>query len=196
MEQKAYHHENLRPELIEAGIRMVNEKGIEQLSLRKIAAVCGVSHGAPYRHFKDKDDLLLAMQQHVEDKFAVILQQAVEDNKLAAHPMVEFGKAYVLFFLKQPSYFRFFLQQSSIVVQLDDNIENIKSNYRPFMIFKEQALQHLALHKVPAEYYGVAIASLWATVHGLTGMLTMPGVAYSGNVEQLVEKVLLGVGPC
>ncbi len=193
MQQKPYHNENLRPKLIEAGIQIVNESGVEQLSLRKIAAECGVSHGAPYRHFKDKEELLFAMQQHVEEIFAAILQKAVDENKQAARPMIAFGQAYVLFFLEQPAYFRFFLQQKSITVHLDDDAEKIQSNYRPFMIFKEQALLHLAASNAPKEYYGVAITAMWATVHGLTGMLTMPGVEYSGDVKQLVEKVLLGV---
>ncbi len=43
----SYHHGNLRQALIEAGIRIINEKGEDDLSLRKVAAACGVSHAAP-----------------------------------------------------------------------------------------------------------------------------------------------------
>ena len=49
-----YHHENLRQELIDAGIRIINEVGEENLSLRGVASACNVSHSAPYAHFKDK----------------------------------------------------------------------------------------------------------------------------------------------
>ena len=50
MEKKPYHHKNLKNDLIEKGIELVNKNGINQLSLRKVAQACGVSHAAPYSH--------------------------------------------------------------------------------------------------------------------------------------------------
>ena len=50
--KKSYHHGNLREELIEKGIEMINEAGEEKLSLRKVAKMCGVSNAAPYTYFK------------------------------------------------------------------------------------------------------------------------------------------------
>ena len=41
--KKSYHHGNLREELIEKGIELINEAGEEKLSLRKVAKMCGVS---------------------------------------------------------------------------------------------------------------------------------------------------------
>ena len=46
--KKKYHHGNLRKELIEKGIEMINEVGEEKLSWRKLAKICGVSNAAPY----------------------------------------------------------------------------------------------------------------------------------------------------
>ena len=46
--KKSYHHGNLREELIEKGIELINEEGEEKLSLRKVAKMCGVSNAAPY----------------------------------------------------------------------------------------------------------------------------------------------------
>ena len=59
--EKGYHHGNLRKELIEKGIKMINDTGEEKLSLRKLAVECGVSNAAPYTHFKNKDELLKAI---------------------------------------------------------------------------------------------------------------------------------------
>lgn len=58
MEKKPYHHKNLKNDLIEKGIELVNKNGINQLSLRKVAQACGVSHAAPYSHFSNKEELL------------------------------------------------------------------------------------------------------------------------------------------
>ena len=51
MEKKSYHHKNLKNDLIEKGIELVDKYGINQLSLRKVAQACNVSHAAPYSHF-------------------------------------------------------------------------------------------------------------------------------------------------
>ena len=51
--RKDYHHGNLRKELIEKGIKMINDTSEEKLSLRKLAVECGVSNAAPYTHFKN-----------------------------------------------------------------------------------------------------------------------------------------------
>lgn len=63
--EKKYHHGDLKTELIKAGLQMIQEKGIEKVSLRKLAAMCNVSEAAPYSHFKNKEELLFAIQEYV-----------------------------------------------------------------------------------------------------------------------------------
>lgn len=198
MPQKPYHHHNLRAQLIEAGICLMNEQGYKHLSLRGIAAACGVSHAAPYRHFKDKQQLLKAMQQHVEKEFAQILQDAVRrsEDAGAAHPMLEFGKAYVVFFARHPQYYDFFVRRGGIHIHLCPHTGVAESNYAPFLIFEEQAQKHLAGLQLAGGAYIAALLRLWATVHGLAGMATMPGLHYEGDWGALTEAVLKGVSAC
>lgn len=59
--QKNYHHGDLRQALLQAGLTMLEEVGLEGLSLRKIAARVGVSHAAPEHHFPTLKHLLNAM---------------------------------------------------------------------------------------------------------------------------------------
>ena len=51
---------------------------MEKLSLRRIAAACGVSHTAPYKHFQNKDDMLAAILQFVLVQLAQGLQESVD----------------------------------------------------------------------------------------------------------------------
>ena len=48
----------VRDRLIEAGIREIEEYGVQGFSLRRVAQSCGVSCAAPYKHFKDKQELI------------------------------------------------------------------------------------------------------------------------------------------
>lgn len=58
-----YHHGNLRNGLIERAIQIMDEEGLEKLSLRRLARDLGVSHAAPLRHFPTKADLLSEIAQ-------------------------------------------------------------------------------------------------------------------------------------
>lgn len=61
MISEGYHHENLSAALLESARQELEEKGIRDFSLRSVAVRSGVSHGAPYRHFRGKPGLIAAL---------------------------------------------------------------------------------------------------------------------------------------
>lgn len=60
-EIKRYHHGNLKPALVQAGLDILAEEGLEKLSLRSCADRVGVSHMAPKNHFGNVTGLLSAI---------------------------------------------------------------------------------------------------------------------------------------
>lgn len=63
MDERPYHHGNLRTALLQQAQRTVRERGVRDLSLRELAREVGVSHAAPRRHFPDRQALLDALAQ-------------------------------------------------------------------------------------------------------------------------------------
>src|ERR1700731_4065763 len=63
MSERPYHHGNLRTALLAQAERTVREHGVQDLSLRELAREVGVSHGAPRRHFPDRQALLGALAE-------------------------------------------------------------------------------------------------------------------------------------
>jgi len=61
--RRPYHHGNLRAALLDEARRVVREQGAQALSLREVARKVGVSHGAPRRHFSDRQALLDALAE-------------------------------------------------------------------------------------------------------------------------------------
>lgn len=61
---RAYHHGDLRRALLERAAEVIERDGIEALTLRGLARDLGVSHGAPNRHFRNKEDLLSTLARH------------------------------------------------------------------------------------------------------------------------------------
>jgi AcrR family transcriptional regulator len=63
MAERPYHHGNLRTALLAQAERTVRERSVQDLSLRELARDLGVSHGAPRRHFADRQALLDALAE-------------------------------------------------------------------------------------------------------------------------------------
>lgn len=188
MSQKPYHHGNLRNTLIEAGINLVNSDGLSQFSLRKVAFTCGVSHAAPYNHFKDKEELLDAMKSYVTDKFAMMLQEVIKAHKDDPELTIQIGKAYVLFFFSNPHYFQFLFIQSDLQISFCG--QEVSSNFQPFELFKTVAIKSMENWKLPETTFMENLITMWAMVHGIASMAIMKGVSYDGNWGELVETIL------
>jgi AcrR family transcriptional regulator len=58
-----YHHGNLKNTLIVAAAELIEERNSSDFTIIEAARRAGVSSGAPYRHFKDKESLLLSVAE-------------------------------------------------------------------------------------------------------------------------------------
>lgn len=59
--KRSYHHGDLRRTLIMAAGRIIADEGAANFTWAKAASMAGVSIAAPYRHFKDKNELFTAV---------------------------------------------------------------------------------------------------------------------------------------
>lgn len=191
MTDKPYHHGNLRNLLIETGIELINQEGIKEFSLRKVAALCGVSHAAPYGHFRNKEDLLKAMQEHVTEQLMGALKSSIQSCPDRNDPKVllEMGKCYVMFFIEKPAYYPFIFSQSWMEINLSLDSDSAK-NYPPFELLKTTAIKIFEKAGVPKEKIEDIIISLWATVHGLASIATMKNVHYDKDWDTKIEDII------
>ena len=103
----AYQHGDLRAALIQAGLKLLGEGGVRSLSLRAAAQLAGVSHAAPYRHFRDKDQLVAAI---AEEGFRLLTAHMRAERAAAPEGgpagLRAIGWGYVSFARAHPGYFR------------------------------------------------------------------------------------------
>src|SRR5436309_6887315 len=78
MTPRPYHHGNLHAALLDAAERTLRERGVQDLSLRELAREVGVSHGAPRRHFPDRQALLDAVAESGFARLGTELRAAVD----------------------------------------------------------------------------------------------------------------------
>jgi len=105
--KRAYHHGNLREVLIKATLRAIAEDGPEGFTLRDVARRAGVSPAAPYRHFKDKDELLAAVAGECADRLGATIDVAIAEATGGALDRFRLvGIALVQFAAAHPEHFR------------------------------------------------------------------------------------------
>jgi AcrR family transcriptional regulator len=102
---RPYHHGNLRSALLAQAELVVGEHGVEALSLRELARAVGVSHGAPRRHFPDKQALLEALAVEGFDRLTRELEAALQEagDAAFAERVEALAGAYVRFATRQPA---------------------------------------------------------------------------------------------
>ncbi|RAU92588.1 TetR/AcrR family transcriptional regulator [Paenibacillus sp. YN15] len=187
MKEKPYHHGNLRNELIEAGIRLINEEGLKSFSLRKVAARCQVSHTAPYSHFKDVDALISAMGEYVTEQFMHKLRSSIQGKEESRWAMALLGQAYIDFFIEHPPYFQFLYYYSGLTIDLD---QAQPEDYPPFALFRSTAYGLFRKLGLPEEADSTNLISAWSMVHGIASLSTTSGIKYSGNWTEIFMATL------
>ena len=106
-EKENYHYGDLRQRIIEEALIWIEQENIVSLSLRKIARQIGVSHNAPYRHFADKESLLVAIAESGFIDLHKALQQAYADSPDDWQQKLEtIGVAHVEYALNHQAYYR------------------------------------------------------------------------------------------
>lgn len=107
--RERYHHGDLRNALVGTATRLVEERGSAALSLREVATRIGVSPSAVYRHFRDKDALLVAVALDAFAALHAAFPQTADDAAPGAARVTAASRAYVAFALAHPELYRLML---------------------------------------------------------------------------------------
>jgi AcrR family transcriptional regulator len=156
--RSTYHHGDLKAALLAAARDLLDEGGVPAVSLREAARRVGVTPAASYRHFADKDALLVALAVQGFDEFAEAMKAAFAD---AEEPMADMGVAYVQFAVERPGLFR--LMFGPAVADRSRSPELLDAVARSTQLF-DRGMKTRKDVKVDDP---VAALRSWATMHGL-----------------------------
>src|ERR1700760_3071654 len=167
---KPYHHSDLRRALIDAGFRLVEEGGVEQLSMREAARRAGVSPGAPFRHFDSREALVTAVAIEAQRRFraeiVVALQETPSGDPLAR--LRSFGLAYLRWAMRNPTHFE--IISSGRLFDYDKSDDLLRDNAELIGMIEHALKEAFAKGQLrPAEFDHVLIAAR-ALVYGFARM--------------------------
>jgi len=164
-DRTGYHHGNLRAALLNAARELIEEKGAEGFTLAEAARLAGVSPAAPYRHFKDRNEILGALAVDGFERFAVELEAAWQQGRPdAVTAFTRVGRAYLAFAHDDPAAYKAMFEAG---VSLDDTPGLRTASGRAFDSLRTSAAALLARvpedRRPPVDLMGFHI---WALSHG------------------------------
>lgn len=166
-----YHHGDLRNALIEAAIPLLEAHGPADLSLREVAKAAGVSHAAPYRHFRDKTALLEEIAASGYDTLTKACRTA--QRRYAGDPskqLVEAGLGYLMFVVEQPRVAHLMFGGMIALDSCDETLRQASEQaFESLVGIVASGVQAGIFKSVAPKELTIAA---WSMVHGLATLVT------------------------
>jgi AcrR family transcriptional regulator len=166
-----FHHGDLRRVLLEASMDLVRERGVDGFTLREVARRAGVSHNAPYHHFRDRSALVAALVVDGFEDFTEVLERAADRARGGDLARIRaLGLAYVRYARHDPGRFTLLwrpgLREGANLAEVEAAGER---SYQPLV----QALAWARASGTVSTAVGPEEQALaaWSTVHGFAMLL-------------------------
>lgn len=191
---KEYHHGDLRRAVIKAAFALVKKRGLRELTLREVARKIGVTHAAPYHHFKDREALLSAMEEEAFQELDHAMRESKAGVEDPSDELFALGRAYIDFAREHPERVQVMFQRGE-----GDKAAEMSETGRC-------AFQHLVDAVARCQTQGVAPAgdpfalalSAWSLVHGFAALWVEGPLKamepYAGGFEALRDGMLANYG--
>ena len=167
--ERGYHHGNLKETLVRAALELIAQKGPAGFTFAEAARWAGVSPAAPYRHFRDRDELLANVALRGFHQFEEALTRAWDEGR----PDVFFaldrlGRAYLDFARSEPAYYSAMFEAG---IPLADNPELREAGDRAFAVLRAAAEKLCAQVPTPNRPPALMVAlHIWAMAHGIASL--------------------------
>lgn len=159
-----------RERIVSEGTHLINEVGLGGFSMRKLAARVDLSATALYRHFADKEQLIVAVCVEGFERFARFLWRGLEETEPLAR-LRRTGREYLAFALESPHFYRvMFMTPTQVLgwVQIpEENQRRINGTFQ-FLVDRVKECVDAGVLE-PGEPRELA-ASIWAHCHGLVAL--------------------------
>lgn len=193
--------ERLREEILAAAEALLVETASEDaVSIRAVAQAVGVTPPSIYRHFADKDMLLLEVCRHSFTHFGAALEEAFDAGDPPEVQMATLAHAYIRYAREFPEHYRImFMARFELSAQAyAEEMVSEGSSFALLLRISQEMIDSGRVRPEIAErgplHVGIV---LWSTVHGLASLLVAkPGLPWPDQADlesDLVDSVLRGM---
>lgn len=167
--QGNYHHGNLRLALLDAAVSQIKEVGVEKLSLRGIARTVGVSQTAPYRHFKDKNELLSEIATQAFNELYSLNYSSTDHHASPVANIQVIGMSYLQYAIKNPEKYR--LLFGSTIQNRRSYCRLLEAGEKSFQLLIDQVERGIEIGDFIPGCSLILANTLWTQVHGAASLI-------------------------
>jgi AcrR family transcriptional regulator len=179
-----YHHGRLRQALIETAVKSIAKHGVDSLSLRGLAARAGVTAGAPYHHFSNRDELLSSIAEEGFTRLEAQLIAARDAAPDARARLEALGLAYVTFAVSSPGYFRVMFRGAS------NSGGPTQAGLRAFHLLWDAVVACQEAGQAPKGDPTALVLLSWSAVHGFATLWVDRALPFEGLApERLAPEI-------
>src|ERR1700750_2323796 len=192
--ERGYHHGNLREALLQAALDLIAQKGAAGFTLAEAARRARVSPAAPYRHFRDRDELLSSIALRGFEQFEAALTAAWDDGRPDTVTAFErVGKAYLSFAREEPAFYSAMFESG---LPVDVNPTLMAASERAFAVIRAAAerLAALAPPGTPRPPALMMALHIWSMSHGVASLFARGDAARRKlpmSADELLEAEVL-----
>jgi AcrR family transcriptional regulator len=168
--RRGYHHGDLKNALQASAAMLLAQRGAEAVSLREISQAAGVSHAAAYRHYADKQALLVDLAQAGFSELAEINRAAVAASR--GGPLEQLkacGRAYVEFGVQRPHLLQ--LMFGGVITDWDAHAPLVQAARELADTLASIVVRGQASGDIRPGEVGDLTLTAWSLVHGLALLL-------------------------
>lgn len=156
-----------RQKLIAGAVELVSTGGQDALTLRALGDHCGLSRGAPYRHFDDKDALVRAIAASGLDELTKKMSRAAKSSGRDEIPLRKAMQAYVRWATANPDWYSLTFQHRAATPASGVEDPELKDAALGLLGFVTHLVEEAqAAGDVPSGPPERIVGILWATLHG------------------------------
>ncbi len=180
--------------MVEA-LAVIDAEGLEALSLRAVARRLGVSHQAPYKHFPSRNALLAEVVTRAYESFVGHLRAQVHGDE---DDLSRLGDAYLDYARSHPLQYR--LMFGTPLPEPDEHPEMMARAREAFDVLRDVLSRHPLRQADPSRDPDSDAMFVWATVHGLAGILDFEAMEGLGIDAERMNRIVfeamqrIGVG--
>jgi len=187
--KSTYHHGDLKEVLVKAAYEMISDNGAENFALADACRLAGVSTAAPYKHFRDRNEVLELVIERAFDEMDRRSMAAVEKAGVGTLAgIIAMGHAYLHFAVDEQRLFRLMFGQHPVLKKAEGVEED---GAKCFGNVIEQVSIYCARNNIAGDPRAIAIR-LWTFVHGAASLLIDEDyqiVAPDLDVEAMIAEV-------
>ena len=192
MPKRGYHHGNLKHALIDAALKLIEEKGPTGFTVAEAAKHAGVTPAAVYRHFEGREALIAEAALQGHGIFADLMEHAFNGGKPTALAAFEAtGRAYLAFAKKFPGHYMAMFE-SGLSNQSSHELARAAARSSGILEKAAEALsEHIPVDRRPPS--SMFSSHIWAMSHGVVELFARgaPGAKAPFPPEDLLET---GIG--